>query len=150
MLKHLLLTMLIAAVPVIELRGAIPYGVAMGLSPNIAFWAAILGNMLPVPIIILFVRGVFDFLRNWPFWEEKIIYLERKAHLKGRAVRKYRVLGLMLLVAIPLPGTGAWTGALVASLLEIRMRTALPTIFAGLMLAGSIILTITYGVGVLI
>lgn len=150
MLNHLILTMLIAVVPVIELRGAIPYGVAMGLSPELAFCAAILGNMLPVPIIILFVRGAFDFLRERPFWKEKILYLERKAHLKGRTIRKYRVLGLMLLVAIPLPGTGAWTGALVAALLEIRMRTALPTIFAGLLLAGTIILTITYGVGALL
>ncbi|MDN0033687.1 small multi-drug export protein [Oscillibacter valericigenes] len=149
-MKHLILTMLIAAVPVIELRGAIPYGVTMGLSPATAFCAAVLGNLMPVPIIILFVRKVFDFLRNRPFWKEKIIYLERKANLKGRAVRKYRVLGLMVLVAIPLPGTGAWTGALVAALLEIRLRTALPTIFVGLLLAGSIMLTITYGVGTLL
>jgi len=146
-LNHYFLTLLVAAVPVIELRGAIPYGIAMGLTPWETFIAAIIGNLLPVPFIMLLIRRIFDFLRKRPFWESKIEHLEKKAHLKGKVVKKYRTPGLILLVAIPLPGTGAWTGALVASLLDIRMRTAIPAIFAGLLIAGIIVLTVSCGVG---
>ena len=108
--KHIM-TMAIAAVPVVELRGAIPAGIAAGLDPWLACGAAIFGNLLPVPFIILLVRQVFDRLRKHAFFAPKIDALERRAHLKGRLVRKYRLLGLMLFVAIPLPGTGAWTGS---------------------------------------
>ena len=72
--------------------------------------------------------------------------LERRAHLKGRTVRKYRILGLVLLVAVPLPGTGAWTGALVADVLDIRMRTALPAITLGVVVAGAAVTAMTCGV----
>lgn len=147
MLNHYFLTLLVAAVPVIELRGAIPYGITMGLTPWETFTAALIGNLLPVPFIMLLIRRIFEFLRKRSFWKSKIEHLEKKAHLKGSVVKKYRTPGLILLVAIPLPGTGAWTGALVASLLDMRMRTAIPAIFAGLLIAGGIILAISYGVG---
>ena len=99
-----IMTMAIAAVPVVELRGAIPAGVALGLEPQLACGAAIVGNLLPVPFIILLVRQAFDLLRKHPFFATKIDALERRAHLKGRLVRKYRLLGLTLFVAIPLLG----------------------------------------------
>ena len=108
--------------------------------------AAILGNIVPVPFIMLLVRRVFRWLRKTAFLGPKIDWLERRAHLKGRMVRKYRLPGLIILVAIPLPGTGAWTGALVAALLDIRMRHALPAIFLGVVIAGAIVTTLTYGV----
>ncbi len=142
----LLLTFGTAMVPVIELRGAIPVGVAAGLPPVVACVTAILGNLLPVPFIMLLVRRIFDWLRDTRFFGPKITWLERRAHLKGRLVRKYRLLGLVVLVGIPLPGTGAWTGALVASLLDIRLRTALPAILLGLMIAGGITTAVTMGV----
>ena len=142
----LLLTFGTAMVPVIELRGAIPVGVAAGLPPVVACVTAILGNLLPVPFIMLLVRRIFDWLRDTRFFGPKIAWLERRAHLKGRLVRKYRLLGLVVLVGIPLPGTGAWTGALVASLLDIRLRTALPAILLGLMIAGGITTAVTMGV----
>ncbi len=147
MLNHYFMTLLVAAVPVIELRGSIPYGIAMGLTPWEAFLAALIGNSLPVSFIMFLIRRIFDFLRKRPFWESKIEHLEKKSHLKGRIIKKYRTPGLILLVAIPLPGTGAWPGALVASLLGIRMQTAIPAIFAGLLIAGGIILAISCGVG---
>ncbi|MEG0780636.1 MAG: small multi-drug export protein, partial [Oscillospiraceae bacterium] len=137
----LVATVGMALLPVIELRGAIPYGVALGLSPWDAFFASILGNMLPVPIVILLLRQVFDWLRKTKTFGPMIEALERKAHLKGRIVQKYRLPGLALLVAIPLPGTGAWTGALVAVVLNIRLRQAFPAIFAGVVAAGLIVLT---------
>ena len=76
----------------------------------------------------------------------KIDWLERRAHLKGRIVKKYRTIGLIILVAIPLPGTGAWTGALVADVLDLRLRTALPAIALGVLIAGIITTTVTCGV----
>jgi uncharacterized membrane protein len=136
----------IAMVPVIELRGAIPIGIAAGLSPWDAYAAAVIGNLIPVPLIMLLVRRVFEWLRRGAWWGPRIRSLEARAHLKGRLVRKYRLPGLFLLVAIPLPGTGAWTGALVATLLDIRIRDALPAILLGLLAAGGITLVITYGV----
>lgn len=141
-----IMTMAIAAVPVVELRGAIPAGVALGLEPQLACGAAILGNLLPVPFIILLVRQAFDLLRKHPFFATKIDALERRAHLKGRLVRKYRLLGLTLFVAIPLPGTGAWTGALVAAFLNIRLRNALPAITLGVLIAGGLVTLMTMGV----
>ena len=93
-----IMTMAIAAVPVVELRGAIPAGIAAGLDPWLACGAAIFGNLLPVPFIILLVRQVFDWLRKHAFFAPKIDALERRAHLKGRLVRKYRLLGLIHLL----------------------------------------------------
>ena len=134
-----------AMVPVVELRGAIPLGVAQGLPPLLVYLMAVLGNMVPVPFIILLVRRVFDWLRRGSFWGPKIAALERRAHLKGRVVRKYRLPGLIILVAIPLPGTGAWTGALVAALFDIRLRSAVPAILLGVLIAGGIMLAVSLG-----
>ena len=134
-----------AMVPVVELRGAIPLGVAQGLPPLLVYLMTVLGNMVPVPFIILLVRRVFDWLRRGSFWGPKIVALERRAHLKGRVVRKYRLPGLIILVAIPLPGTGAWTGALVAALFDIRLRSAVPAILLGVLIAGGIMLAVSLG-----
>ena len=145
-LHALLMTILVGMTPVLELRGAIPLGVAAGLPPLTASAAPILGNVIPVPFIMLLTRRIFRWLRKTAFFGPKIDWLERRAHLKGRMVRKYRLPGLILLVAIPLPGTGAWTGALVATLLDIRLRQAFPAIAAGVVIAGVIITALTVGV----
>ena len=145
-LKKLLLTAGWAMIPVLELRGAIPIGVAQGLEPWTACTAAVVGNMLPIPFLILLTRRVFDWLRATPLLGPRIVQLEHRAHLKGRLVRKYRLLGLTLFVAIPLPGTGAWTGALVSALLGLRMKFALPAIAEGVAAAGVIVLLVCQGV----
>ena len=142
----LLLTFGTAMVPVLELRGAIPVGVAAGLPPAVACVTAILGNLLPVPFVMLLFRRVADWLRGTAFFGPKIDWLERRAHLKGRLVRRYRLIGLVVLVGVPLPGTGAWTGALVASMLDMRLRDALPAIFLGVIIAGAVITGVTIGV----
>lgn len=140
-------TFLLSMVPVIELRGGLPYGVSLGLSYPEALIAAILGNMLPVPFIILYIRHIFHWLKKRsPWWQEKITALEKKAHLKGRLVHKYSAIGLCILVAIPFPGTGAWTGALVAAILDMRLRDVVPTIFLGVCIAAAIMTAVTYGV----
>ena len=142
------MTLLLAAVPVIELRGAIPLGLSLGLPEWAAYAAAVIGNMLPTPLIILFTRKIFAWLRVKSAWlEKRVSWLEERAEKKAKLVYKYAVLGLFVLVAIPLPGTGAWTGALVAALMNIRMKNAIPTIFAGVLTAGVCVLLICMGVG---
>jgi uncharacterized membrane protein len=139
------MTFIVSMVPVIELRGAIPLGVAHGLSIPVAAFISIVGNMVPVPVIILFVRQVFKWLkgksRKIGTW---IVRLEDRADHQSKMVLDYQMVGLCLLVAIPLPGTGAWTGALVAAILELRLKNALPAIFAGVCIAGGIVSWLTY------
>ena len=143
-LEKLLLTFTTAMIPVVELRGAIPVGIAAGLPPAVACAAAILGNLLPVPFIMLLARRVFSWLRDTRLFGPKIVWLERRAHLKGRIVRKYRLPGLVVLVAIPLPGTGAWTGSLAAAFLDMRLKKAMPAVVLGVLTAGCIMLTLTH------
>ena len=108
-----LLTMLVSMVPVIELRGGVPFGTALGLSPLNALVVSIIGNMLPIPFIIVYIRRIFLWMRRKsPRLNALVDRLEKKTHLKGKKVTKYKYIGLWLFVAIPLPGTGAWTGAL--------------------------------------
>lgn len=147
MLKNVALTFFISMLPIVELRGGLPYGIALGLDYPLALAAATLGNMVPVPFIILYIRYIFHWLQERsPWWCEKTKALEKKAHLKGRLVRKYSMIGLCVLVAIPLPGTGAWTGALVAAMLDIRLKRALPPIFIGICIADAIMTAVTFGV----
>ena len=139
-------TFLMAMLPVVELRGALPFGMACGLPVWAAYLASVLGNLFPVPFLLLLLRRVFTRLRRVPWLGEKVNALERRAHLKGRTVRKYRLPGLFLLVAVPLPGTGAWTGALVADVLDIRVRAALPVIGLGVTAAGLLVAAASCGV----
>lgn len=145
-LGKLIATFFISMVPVIELRGGLPYGITLGLDYPLALTAAVLGNMVPVPFIIIYIRHIFTWLRKRSkWWDEKITRLEKKAHLKGRVVRKYSTIGLCILVAIPLPGTGAWTGALVAAVLDMRLKKAIPAIFLGVCIAAAIMTMVTFG-----
>ena len=135
----MLATAMVSMVPVLELRGGIPVGTALGLSPMQVLAAGVLGNMFPVPFIIVYIRRIFLWLRQrFPRLERMLDALEQKAHLKGEAVKKYGPIGLFILVAIPLPGTGGWTGALAAAFLNLRMARALPSIFLGILTAGLI------------
>lgn len=141
------LTTLVSMIPVVELRGGIPFGVAAGLPVWAAYIAAIIGNMLPVPFILVYIRRIFHWMRrHMPRLNALVDKLERKAHLKGQTVTKYKYLGLMIFVAIPLPGTGAWTGALAAAFLDMPLRKAIPSIFAGVLVAGVAISILTFGI----
>lgn len=143
----LLFTFLISMVPIVELRGGLPYGIALDLPYPLALTAAVLGNMVPVPFIIVYIRRVFAWLRkHFSRLDKLITKLEQKAHVKGRLVQKYSAIGLCLLVAIPLPGTGAWTGALVAAMLDMRLKKAVPTIFLGVCIAAAIMTAVTFGI----
>ena len=145
-LGKILSTFFISMLPVVELRAGLPYGIALGLPYPVALAAAVLGNMLPAPFIILFIRRIFAWLRGiLPKCDAMISRLEEKAHIKGAVVRRYSTIGLCILVAIPLPGTGAWTGALVAALLDLRLKNAIPAIFLGVIIAACIMTAITFG-----
>ncbi|MBR0127326.1 MAG: small multi-drug export protein [Firmicutes bacterium] len=133
-------------VPVIELRGALPIGVGMGLDPWTALIVSIIGNMVPVPFIIIFIRRILNWMHRFEKFDRLANKLEAKAERQGDKLVKYETLGLFLLVAVPLPGTGAWTGSLVAALFDLRLKTAIPTIFAGVVAAGLVVFFITYGV----
>ena len=140
-------TILVSMVPIVELRGGIPFGVTLGLPVWAAYLAAVIGNILPVPFILVYIRRIFQWMRRrLPRLNRLVDKLESKAHLKGRRVTKYKYLGLMLFVAIPLPGTGAWTGALAAAFLDMPLRKAIPSIFAGILIAGIVISILTFGV----
>ena len=145
-MKDILLTFLVAMVPVVELRGAIPFGVVRGLNLWTAIIASMLGTLIPVPFIILFIRKIFAWMRaHMPKLDGLVIRMEKKAEKNRAAVEKYAFWGLVILVAIPLPGTGAWTGALVAAMMEIRLKRAFPAIAIGVAIAGVIVSVITYG-----
>ncbi|MBQ3072209.1 MAG: small multi-drug export protein [Oscillospiraceae bacterium] len=147
----LLMTFLIAMTPVSELRGAIPVAVANGLNVWAAIAVAVVGNLVPVPILILFVRRFFNWLRkNIASLNGFVTRLEERAMKKSEVVKKSEFWGLALLVAIPLPGTGAWTGALVAAMLNMRMKRAFPAILLGVVAAGLIIGLLSHTVGLAI
>lgn len=140
-------TALISMLPVVELRGGIPFGVGVGLPMHLAVLASVIGNMLPVPFLILFTRRVFQWLRRHiPFLDGTITKLEKRAESKRELVYRYKFWGLLILVAIPLPGTGAWTGALVAAVMNMRIKYALPAIFCGVVIAAVIVSLLTMGI----
>jgi len=144
--KDFLWVVLVSMVPIIELRGSIPIGCGLGLPAWQVYAAAVIGSMIPVPFIILFIRRVFLFIRShWQRFNGLLDRIEAKTEKKAETVRRYEILGLMLFVAIPLPGTGAWTGSLIAALLDIRLKRSFPTILLGVMIAGAIMTAISYG-----
>ncbi len=144
--KNVILTFFAAMIPVLELRFAIPFGVARGLRLWVSIWASVLGNLVPVPFIILFIHRIFDWLRKKKGrFNAMVETFERRAEGKKATVERYAFWGLVILVAIPLPGTGAWTGALVAAMMNMRLRRAFPAIAVGVVLAAVIVSVITYG-----
>ncbi len=141
-----LTTFLVSMVPVIELRGAIPIGVAAGLPLWQAILISIIGNMIPVPFIILFIKKIFAWMRTKSERLNSVVErMEAKADKNVEKVTRYEFWGLFLFVAIPLPGTGAWTGSLVAALLDMNLKKAVPPVYLGILGAAVIISFVTYG-----
>ncbi len=146
-MKAIIYTFLIAMAPVVELRGAIPAGVAAGLPLLTAAIVSVIGNLVPVPFVLIFVRRVFHWMEQKSEFLKKIVKkFKDKADRKKDSVLKYEFWGLVALVAIPLPGTGAWTGALVAAMLDMQLKRAIPAIVLGVLIAGVIVSLATAGV----
>ena len=147
---HILMTFLISMVPVLELRAAIPAGVIAGLDIKVALLTAVIGNLVPIPFIIVFIRKIFKWMQSKSERLAKIVkHFEEKAESKKAQVLRYEFWGLMIFVAIPLPGTGAWSGALVAAMLDMQLKRAFPAITAGVLIAGIIVTSLTYGISAL-
>ena len=141
-----LVAFVISLMPVLECRGGMIASRLMEIPFVKAFIICYLGNMLPIPFIILFIRKIFTFLRRFSFFEKIIVKLEAKTAKNKDKVLKYKSWGLLIFVAIPFPGTGGWTGALMAALLDIRFKRALPIIAFGVLIAGFIMSGLTYGI----
>lgn len=134
-------------IPLIELRGSIIFGAAMGIPWQHAFLVSFLGNILPVPFLILLARPIFAWLKTTRLLAGFTQKVEDRLMKKADkvTVQKYSAIGLFLFVAIPLPGTGAWSGSLIAALLDVKMRYALPAVIAGVFAAGVIMTVASYG-----
>lgn len=136
--------LIISMLPVVELRGSIPVAALMDVPWPEAYVLCVVGNMVPVPFLVLFSRRIFNYLRRG-ILKKPVQWVERRMGKKAITVKKYRALGLFILVMIPLPGTGAWTGALVAAALNMRLKHALISIFFGVAAAGGIMTVLSYG-----
>lgn len=135
-----LVVFLVSMFPIVELRGAVPLGVMMEMNPWILLSLAVLGNILPVPFIILLARPIVNFCLHTKPLRPLGSWLQNKVEKNSEKVLRYEVWGLFLFVAIPLPGTGAWTGSLIAALLDLRLKKAIPTILIGVVAAGLIMI----------
>ncbi len=141
-----IVTFILSMSPILELRGSIAYGMGAGLDERFVFIIAIIGNMLPVPFIILFIRKVFEWMRHHMKWLGGLVErLEAKGNdpKNQEKIKKYGFWGLFMFVAIPLPGTGAWTASLVAAMLGMRLKNAVPAICLGVVCAG-VVVTFAY------
>ena len=132
------MTFLVSMLPIVELRGAVPVGTALGLNGIWVLIISIIGNLIPVPFIVLFARPVIRWFKKTKLFSPLATKLEEKVAKNQVKITKYERLGLFIFVAIPLPGTGAWTGALVASLLDMRIKHSFYAITAGVITAGII------------
>ena len=135
-----------AALPIIELKGAIPVGISLGLSPRHSFILAYIGSILPVPIILFTIRPIFNYLRKTKTFKNLVGKITDRSMNKSGNIKKYGYWGLFLFVAIPLPGTGVWTGSLIASLLNMRFKLAFPAICIGNLIAGILIVLLSHGI----
>ncbi len=143
-----IIVFLISMVPILELRGGL-----LAAGPTILdvdMWKAIpiavVGNLVPIPFILLLITKIFDWMKGTKKLKPMVERLEAKALSKSDKIEKYEFWGLVVFVGIPLPGTGAWTGALIASLLGIRFRKAFPAIVLGVLMATVIMTVLSYGV----
>ncbi|MGN1347705.1 MAG: COG2426 family protein [Acutalibacteraceae bacterium] len=136
---------IISMLPVLELRGGLIAAKLLDVSFIKAFAICYVGNMLPIPFILVFIRSIFNRLKKMRFLKDKIEKLERKSLEKGEKIKKYSDWGLLTFVAFPIPGTGGWTGALIAALLDMRLKRSIPLIALGVFIAGVIMSIISYG-----
>ena len=142
-----LIAFLASLLPVIECRGGMIIAKGFGIPFIRAFLLCYLGNMIPVPFILLFIRKIFEFMKKHNILTKFIEFLEGKTARNQEKVMRYKQWGLLLFVAIPLPGTGAWTGSLFAALLDVDFKKALPIIAIGVFIADLIMSVLTYGMG---
>ena len=136
---------IISMIPILELRGGLLAASLLKISAAKALPICIVGNIIPIPFILLFIRQIFKWMKKTKLFRGLIIKMENRAMGKSDQIKRYEFLGL-LLVGIPLPGTGAWTGALIASLLEVDIKKSSIAILCGLFMASAIMYIVSYGI----
>lgn len=136
------IVMIVAALPISELRGSIPLGLSLGMSLSKVFWLSVLGNSIIIAPALFLFKPVSDFLRRFKIWSRFFDRIFERTKRNSDSIQKYEALGLVLFVAIPLPMTGAWSGVIAASLFKIRFRYAFPAIITGVFCAGLIVLSL--------
>ncbi len=138
-LFNVLVVLALAASPISELRGAIPWAIWHDFPWYYAFLLAIIGNIIPVPLLLLFFNTLSRFLSKWGIFERMLHRFLERTRRRGKIIEKYERIGLILFVAIPLPMTGAWTGALAATLFGLRFKHAFLSILTGILISGAIV-----------
>ena len=137
---------IISMIPILELRGGLLAASLLKISAAKALPICIVGNIVPIPFILLFIRQIFKWMKKTKTFRGLITKLENRAMGKSDQIKRYEFLGLLLFVGIPLPGTGAWTGALIASLLEVDIKKSSIAILCGLFMASAIMYIVSYGI----
>ena len=140
-----LIVFIISMIPILELRGSLIAAGFLKMRFLGTYVLAVIGNMLPIPIILIFIDKIFSALKKTPL-KSLVTRLESRAELKSDIIKKYGKLGLFLFVAIPIPGTGAWTGSLIAVMLRMKFKDAILPIFLGVLTAGLIMSLISFGI----
>lgn len=135
----------ISMIPILELRGGLLVAKVIGVPLLTAIPLCIVGNIIPIPFILLFIKQIFKWLKKVPFFEPIITKLENRAMGKSDSIKRYEFWGLALFVGIPLPGTGAWTGSLIAALLDVDFKKAIVSELVGIALATVIMSIVSYG-----
>lgn len=145
-----LIVFIVSMIPILELRGGMILASLYGFPLLKAFGICILGNLVPIPFILWFITPVFRWMKRWALFRPLVEKLEKKSMGKSEKIRKYEFWGLLLFVGIPLPGTGGWTGSLIAALLELDKKKAILAVFCGLLLASGIMALVSYGIPALV
>lgn len=140
-----LIIFIISCMPILELRGGLIAATLLGLNPITSFIICFIGNLLPIPFILYFITPLFNKLKKTKLLNKFVTKIENKANSKKDKIEKSEFIGLLLFVGIPLPGTGAWTGTLIASMINMNKKKALLAAFLGVILAGIIMMIVSYG-----
>ena len=145
-----LAVLIVSMLPVVELRGAIPFGISLGMDWKTVYFISVIGNIVPIPFIILFFRPIIEYFEKTKLFGKLAAKLKNRTAKKIKNANKFKRLWWLLFVAVPLPGTGAWTGAAIAALMKLRIKDSVPAILAGVMVAGVLMIGLSYGFGELI
>lgn len=140
-----LIIFIISLMPILELRGGLIAATLLGLDGVTSFIICFIGNIIPIPFILWFITPIFNRMKKTKRLKKLVDKLEKKAMAKKDQIEKLQYLGLLLFVGIPLPGTGAWTGSLIASLLDMNKKKALIAAILGVVMAGIIMMILSYG-----
>ena len=141
-----ILVFIISLMPILELRGGLIAAALLGLPPVPAYIISIIGNLIPIPLILWLLDYVFDFMKKHNILKKFVLFCERKGNEKKDSIEKYGFWGLVLFVGVPLPGTGAWTGCLIATMLRMDKKKAFLATLLGVVMASIIMMLVSYGV----